>query len=686
MDPDDAKLYDALRNADKSGDSAGAARLADYIKTKHAAAPAQAEATAAEDAPDDEASPPSAPDDFGTRADDNSFVSKLYRGVRRLPGAIAGEPGKREALLKGSTDAVKAVGAGLIRPVGRVGDAAIAAASSVADAATGTDGHSFGQKMDEARDYRNELADEHPVATLGGEVYSGGKAIEGAMGASKVIMPTATKLSRLLAAGAAVSGASSAANGNNASQVAVDTGVGGLANGAVSKIVDVVSPIARNAAAMLMARFSDKAATTLAAMKAAGKVSPQMADQIETAINAKQAATGRPASLAEVADPAEQLRLNKLAANKKEIGVASRAADDANVAALPDRMQQAVAQGGPIQSKVTAKGDIKRSFDATMAADGGLTTTLTPDEINTFIGTRAANSMSDALRARLTQAANDGTSAFLTTREADTLRRAFKAAKTAAGNGTGQVAAGSYDELEAAENSARSAAGRASPRYARTLDEAAHGNARIEGMDQGEGVLSKATTTDNAALLSEAQQNPNFGADTVNGVQTGTRTALHDTVAEGPGSALAATKAIASNGGLQARMTDNLPAGEAARLVAKSQAETASAEALGNIRPEVRPEPDVGQRLKEAVRGGLAVTGAGGGFAKVNAVNGVLGWFTKLGLPPVAARKTAQMLFTPGGATQVIDKLRAIGVQDNELKSLALAIEAGTQGADKSER
>lgn len=226
----------------------------------------------------------------------------------------------------------------------------------------------------------------------------------------------------------------------------------------------------------------------------------------------------------------------------------------------------------------------------------------------------------------------------------------------------------------------------------RTTQKALDANAQAQRDNIASNAKQRTDTATGAAKVLDDFA-PDFEATVVNApadmradVADIARTRLAQTAGEGPRGANKVQRDLVDNPNTQRRVAAALGDDEARALANTAQKEQKSAAALDQIRPTPKSNKEAADYVKEAVRGAAAAGGAGGPFARINAWSSVFSWFKELGLPPVAAKKTAEMLFEAGRTDEVIDRLMKIGVEKEQLAELANRLAAGTQAYNKDRR
>lgn len=616
------------------------------------------------------------------------FIDNLAKGTERIVGTLTDPNYKDKVRPKEVAD----IGENFVRsaaaPVG--GDYVAAGGENIARMATGKPVNP--NAVAEQRARRQELAKDNPTTALAGEgmglVSGGGVATNLVEKAAAKVAPTATRLAKLTTAGAVTSGGASAAEGNDAGKVIQDTATGAIAAPVLDKAIRVVAPAVSGIVkyARSFVPGDEAAASALAADKINSKLGTVDMPAARQYVADFKRENGRTPSLAEIAEAKTQGRLAKLAAGNKIVGDKAIEEADKSYAALPDRTQTQIRPGTGEADAQTAQVALTQRANKTMEVLGNQRILVDPqrvaalrsrpvmDTLNTSLRNAVPNSPEEAALTSAIDKINQVRPTFVTVRQIDDIRRTVNDLIDRK-----LVGRDLYSKIvEPIEQAARAK----SKAYDTFLTGYAKDANRVEGLTAGSKVISSKTTPYTAEVSRGANQ-PEVGHDYSVGTDTGARTALIDAAGEGPRAAATVQRDLAENAGLKARVGAAMDPAEADRLQRTATREVRATSNLEAIRPAPRDVKEASDYAKEAARGLIAVTGGGGGFAKVNAIGGIGSWFHELGLPPAAAKKTAAMLFDPGQIDNVLDRLTKIGVSKEKLADLTQRIAVATQAYNK---
>lgn len=622
------------------------------------------------------------------------FIDNLGKGIERVAGTVGNAFGgnyKDPVRLKEVEDIGENFARSAAAPVG--GDYVAAGGENIAHVVRGEPINHDAVADQRAR--RQQLAQDNPTTALAGEgmglVSGGGVASNLVEKAAAKVMPTATRLAKIATAGAVTSGGASAAEGNDAGKVLADTATGAIAAPVIDKAIRVVAPAIGGVIkyARSFVPGDEAAASAVAADKISSKLGPVDMPAARQYVADFKRENGRVPNLAEITEAKSQGRLAKLAAGNKIVGDQAIEAADKSYAALPDRTQTQIRPGTGEADAQTAQVALTQRANKTMEVLGNQRILVDPqrvaalrsrpvlDTLNTSLRNAVPNSPEEAALTSAIDKINQVRPTFVTVRQIDDIRRTVNDLIDRK-----LVGRDMYTKIvEPIEMAARSK----SKAYDTFLTGYAKDANRVEGLTAGSKVLSAKTTPYTAEVNRGANQ-AEVGHDYSVGTDTGARTAMIDTAGEGPRTAASLQKDLAESPGLKQRVSAAMDPAEADRLQRTAAREVRATSNLEAIRPAPRDVKEASDYAKEAARGLIAVTGGGGGFAKVNAIGGIGSWFHELGLPPAAAKKTAAMLFDPGQIDNVLDRLTKIGVSKEKLADLTQRIAVATQAYDKDRK
>jgi len=629
-------LINALRQADAQGDTAGAQRIAAMLKS----AP-QAQAP---------------------------------------HGQIAGTPDFGDI-----GNAAYSAGLHFVHQIPVVGDAVLTGARELADARNGEGFVPVGQANAEVHQILDSAKTQHPIAsTAGGAVGGvgslavGGEALDGAAGgrlALKAGQPIANT-ARLAATGAATGGAMGAADaavrGGNAHDVA-SSGVSGAVMGAAA------GPLAAGAGRVAVAagrRFATplSAKTALALSKVFGENSADL----QAAWAAHMDATGRPPSMAELANYKQQGAIRGMAKDSTPIASALQANAEQAAADRSANMQTGFSTGmhrnftptgaaspEDLANVRTAQGDVdypaarEHYFKIPTTPDDALGGATPSDHIAGEILPQAGLGRAD--RVRIHNGLQAGT---LSGQDAQLLRSGLSESLS---RNYSPAVKGYLSDLEGilggpGNEDANAALQQATGNYAT-------GSRRVEGAQHGAGILGAETPANYAAT---ATAKPNATPEFAQGMQLGANDKLA-TASATPQGATSLAQRLASDDALHQKLVDTFGQGPADALRRMGAAETSAARAVAPYNRAPAPEDDKAA-LKDVGQAAMAVASHGLGWKAYHAAK----VFAGLAMPANVQEKVAQYLSDPKMAQQGINLLAKAGASAQYLRQIALTAAAAS--------
>lgn len=620
-----SELIAALRQADEAGDAEGAQRIAAMLKSTPAAtAPAAAPAPAPKPAP--KANP-------------------------------LGE-------------AAEAVGVGVSRAANSatfgLADKASAALASGLSHLTGQPmSYSEADKSIQAR--RQAEGEEHPNAAVAGDVaglFTGGLGLMKAVGAAAKLpgigRPIAAVAERLApvarqpvrnvlrhAGGGALAGTvqptvNAATGEGSVAEIpvgaAVGAGVGGVAGPVVGAVAKAFRPL------------NDKVAAALA------RTMGETPSDVSAAWARFQQATGRNPSMAEIATLKARGEIKALAQESTAVGSAM----NERAAAAGLERSQSVRAAAVDNSPAPSSGALRNARD--VSADAEFDTVrahnfaLDDEALGYLQGTVIpATNLSRVARQTIARELEEGQ---LSGNSALLIRRSLGTqARSRPGEGFRELQE-DVDDLIGSQPGGE-AYGEAVGNYARR-------SARAEGVEQGEAVLKGSDTANFLADTAATARNPEAAAFIPTGVRGGLASA-----AETPGGAANLASRLASDAGLNERLSATLGREAAGRLQRLGQAEVAAAKNMSAVAPNAPASASAqeAEDINSAFHMVAATSPHGSPAWKVFHLGRLL---TGLKMSEKVQERVAQYLSDPAMVQQGINLLRRAGVSNEELRRMAL--------------
>lgn len=627
--PSEQDLVNALRQADAQGDTAGAQRIASMIRAQRSAAPSD--------------------------------------------GAIAGEPD-----LGGVGNAALAGGLSFVHNLPFVGDAALTAARGVADVRNGQ-GFDWGRANGEVHQILDSAQQQHPIAStvgaVGGGVDSavigGGLAKAAGVGAPLALragqpLANAARLAAAGAVGGAAQGGGEQLAGGNVAQALPAAASGAVIGGVAAPALGAAGRVGVGAARRLAAPLSAKTALALS------KVFGESASDLQAAWRAHVDATGRPPSMAELANYKQQGAIRGLAKDSTPIASALQGNAEQSALQRSTDMQARFEQGGSaspadLGNIRTQQGDL--DYPASRAAPNFNISTAESPELG---GVSPADHLASEIlpaaglgradRVRILEGLKTGTlsgqdAQMIRSGLSDSLNRSFSPA-------TKGYLTDLDSFLHAPQNTASAA-----PLDAATANFAANSR-RVEGAQHGASILGSGSASDFAAT---ASAKPNANPEFTQGMHLGANDTLSAASAT-PSGATGLAQRLATDNGLYDKLSTTFGQDTADALRRMGQAESASAQALA---PHARaPAPEGNDTtLKDAAQVAAAVATHGIGWKAYHAAK----VFAGLDMPQAVQTKVAQYLSDPKMAQQGINLLSKAGASAQRLREITLSA-AGASG------
>ncbi|MCK9513704.1 MAG: hypothetical protein M0R28_21105 [Pigmentiphaga sp.] len=208
--------------------------------------------------------------------------------------------------------------------------------------------------------------------------------------------------------------------------------------------------------------------------------------------------------------------------------------------------------------------------------------------------------------------------------------------------------------------------------YGRRLD-------LMSGVRAGRDVVRQGDTEGFREAVQQAAANPARAA----GVRAGARSAVADAALESPASATRTAQRLAEDPGLRSRIESALGSTEAQRLSSVGRTATAAARRMGEAAPaqgslaQARAA-ELAEGIQQGISAGIIAMGRYSGAFLANFANSVR---QKTSLSRRAAQRLAEMATDPENAHKVIARLRASGVDPEDIARLyrEAAIATGVQ-------
>lgn len=636
-------LVNALRQADAAGDTAGAQRIAAMIK---ASAPPQ-----------------------------------------NANNAVAGEPD----LGSNVANSVLAGGLHFVHQLPFVGDAALTAARLAANQANG-EGGGWQNANNDVHTILDSAQSGHPVSStiggvaggidagiIGGGAVGGGLKAVGAERAAQALTlargQTVANAGRLALAGgvsgAAQGGGEQLAGGHldQAIPAAVSGGalgaVAGIAGGAVAPVLGRLALAgARRVLPGMMKPLDAQAARAL------GKVFNESPSDLQATWQQHTDATGRPPSMAELANYKQQGVIGGLARDSASISdrlnqqaAAAAQQRSANMQAAFEQDAQGrptAASPGDFTNARTAQGDV--DYTASRAApDFNISTTDDPalggispaDHIAAEVVPQAGLGRAD--RVRILSGLQSGT---LSSQDAQLLRSGLSESLN---RSYSPALKGSLTDLDSFLSAPGNEAPNAALGTART--NFAANSQRVEGATHGASILSGGTPNDFAATAGAKGNTSDFAT----GMQAGANDALSN-AASTPAGATRLAGRLATDSSLKDKLTTVFDPSTAARLKDMGEAEANSAAALTPHSGAPTADKNTND-LRSTAQLFAAVATHGLGWKAYHLAQFVTGSH----MSPAVQDKVAQYLSDPKMVPQGINILRKSGVTEQQLRALAMA-------------
>ncbi len=680
MAEDNQRLEQALRSAAAAGDDVAAQRIAQALRNRRAT----------------EDQPPAAPplekeevDPFAAAPTEINGV-KLSDDIREaiVLGQQIEDPKKKRMLAARIAGRVTAqdksgnmadqiasgqFGAGL-RGFGAgifgIGDIAAAAGTTLRGIGD-EEALSFGEALEAQREFRRAQEEEFPLTTgiseVGGALTGGGAIGAGIKtlkvgGKAGAVLSAATqfKKGQKLAnvARASLLGATSGGvtegllEGDPSTGILVGAGAGPLGLGLVK-----AGSIGIGAVKSLL---DDPAA---AGIKVLAKKLGEKAEDLGKRFLQFKEITGKPPTLAELANPQAAAQLKELIGEQAAATAVAREGAETLTRTRAGEIAEQVTGSRVTSTQAAQKAARTKVAEKAFQAAENDPIKFTGEQVQDLLADpdlRAA--LPRTLKRRIDDILADvgeGAEATLSGLDVNDLRLALRDRARGA-TGADRVFGEIADEVEGIARAQ-------SPAFAKAIDEFAERSLRGEGVAAGRKVTQAGTTKEFEQAVKAAADEPG----TLAGQRVGARTALAETAREGAAKADTLVRALAEDSGLVQRLKSVLPEREINRLRELGQVQARAAEGIQGIAPGVRAEAN--NAVREAVRdavGALVVSGGGtGGAFKAGIIQRALARITP-GISEKVAKSIARDAFDPKKTEKVLSALRRAELSEQEILDL----------------
>lgn len=635
--PTEEELIAALRKADEAGDETAARAIAGRIKEMR-------------NTPVDSNAPKPGEDEFGG----NGFVARLRRGSSRFMKGVdritSGDVSPQEFADAGE-NSVRS----LTAPLG--GDFVAAGAENITRAVTGQPNNPSAVR--DQRERRLELKNRD----AGSKLQSQASELLGFGG----IQSRVTKLPGLSVLGRGTTIKAKAANtGRVAATAALDAGIGttlqtgDVGEGAKAAVQSaVIAPAAGGTLGFVGDRIRELPGFVKsmfgrpndAALRGLSKRVGVDSDTLQATMDEFRSLNGRPPTLAEISDPESIERMRLLASQRKRAGEAFAEAEELFAGQRPGELQAAIENGIDTQSV----GALERRRDEIMTSKlrgdrGGAAgplaqKTLDPAAFQDILtDPEVQRSLPTLVRARVARA-TDGEAPF-NVDLMEQVRQALRGSNDKAIRDTGTAVGDRVGQLE--------------PDYREAFDVYKRQSQYIDGFQKGEKVTTAKSRDFNqdAIPASEAQ-----------GRARGSRSALADQAGESATGAVR-TASDLTEPGLRGRLATAVGEDEAERMASVGASQLRGAQNLRSLNPKASLPPSLAEGAEDLGELSAVALGRAGPFAIGRAIRKSLEHLENFGVPPNAARKMAEMFVDPNKSSEVIARMREIGVDEAVLASM----------------
>ncbi len=583
-------------------------------------------------------------DEFGG----NGFISRLRRGSSRFGKGVeriaSGDVTPREA-----AEAVETSVRSTAAPLG--GDFIAAGSENITRFLTGQENN-----PDAVRDHRARRQ-ELTSRGAGAQVQGTASELLGFGGIQALV----TKIPGLAVLGRGTTIKAKAANtGRTAVAGAVDAGVGTAAQtGDVGEGADaaLVGAVVAPAAGGVLGFAADRAREVPrfvksligkpneAALNGLAKRVGVDADTLEASIAEFSRLNGRPPSLAEISDGPSIERMRELAQSRASAGAAFEQAEELFAAARPGQLQKAIEQGRTSQSAKALEQTRDKQLTAVLRNDNGQGAVADiPLPKDTFREILEDPEVLQALprltRNRVISALDEGE---LTVDIAEQARNALRQnndfALREAGTEIGDTISDSV------------------PAYRAGFERYKLQSQFIDGLEEGRNVRTARTSDFEQIDRTPAQQQ---------GLDRGARAGLAEAAGES-GSSAVRTAGDLTEEGTRRRVAAASGPAEAERLSDLGRTNVRSAQNLRRLSPNSELPPSLAEGAEDVGELTAVALGRAGPFALGRAVRKTVQNLENLGVPPQAARNMAEMFTDPQQSSEVVNRLREIGVDEQSI-------------------
>lgn len=576
-----------------------------------------------------------------------SFVRETAEDV----GRIAEQPGEaaRVAL---TTDTIPRAGEAALRGVTSgafgLGDLAQQAGQAVGERISGQEPSTPQELAERAQFERERAAATNPEAFFGGQL-AGATATGGRLAIPAQRGSTASNITRGAGAGGVTAGAQAGFEGRDPGEAAAVGAVGGAAVPALLR------------GGQFAARpVTDRLRPTQAAERTLVFRAGERAEDLEKGALGFEKRTLRAPSVAELVKTRSAQRIGETAGRggDQSARVVTDAANRAPVQRQSD-LRRVVERNRVTTSADEVAARNKQISDAAFGKIAGRPVTVSTREVKELTSGPFGRALSQeapfAFRKLVSAVRSGDEIGEITVRDADDIRQALnKAATKMTGSGQQRFRAKAEQITDIVTNEV--------PEFEDALRGASRRGRFRSGVEAGTSVRS-APRRDFEQGLRRAD------APSRAGVRVGARTALSDATGSPQGAARLA-RSLAEDESLQAKLTSAFGGDEAARLRAAGTAETEAAENLAEAGIAARGASRAAQNadaITEAIEGTIVLGGRASGAFISSFARGLI---DKLRIPPVAARKLAEMAVDRDNVHKVIERLKAAQVRDQAIIDL----------------